>query len=250
MTEPTPTPSSTPSTPPDNADAPAPSADKPRKAGPSLAERARLAVAAEFRKDGADDKTKSMMAGLLLTRRVTRWVRRILVATVVLFIVYAAVRYQVVRLPKTYVSMLPSFAPDQGVVVDRFPARFPSLIEGFRPGDVILWVDVRNGVEYERLARIAAVAGSNVELDAGPNGRWHYRIDGELLRNPTPPVDAEGNPSSSGVGRVPPGHLMVLEDADDPAVSRDSRHFGFLPYANVRGRVVLSWANNVAPPAH
>ena len=212
--------------------------DKPK---PSLAERARQAVEAEFSRKNSPS-TEAMAAKLLLTRRITRWVRRLLIATVVLFLVYAALRYQIYHLPKGYQSMLPAYAPDQRVVVDRFPSRFPSMIDGMHVGDVVVWVDLRNGVEYERLARIVAMPGARVEISATADGLYRYVIDGRILDAPFPPTDERGQPDTGLAGQVPAGSLMVLEDSVD-VPTRDSRDFGYLPYANVRGRVVLSWAS-------
>lgn len=99
------------------------------------------------------------------------------------------------------VSMRPTYADGTRVLVQRTTRRL-------RPGQVILFCDASPGRSL-LIKRIAAVPGDAV-----------------------PSVFAAVVPA----GRVPPGRFLVL--GDNPPASMDSREFGYLPQAQLVGRVI------------
>lgn len=99
------------------------------------------------------------------------------------------------------VSMRPTYTDGARVLVRRTTRRL-------RPGQVILFGDAPPGRSL-LIKRIAAVPGDVV-----------------------PSVFTAVVPA----GRVPPGHFLVL--GDNPPASVDSREFGYLPQAQLVGRVI------------
>lgn len=104
---------------------------------------------------------------------------------------------------------------------------------GPQRGDIVVFRHPHEPRDY--IKRCVALAGDVVELRAGQLWLNGSRVP-EPYRNPSDP--GEG----FGPLRIPSGHVFVL--GDHRAVSRDSRIFGPLPLANLRGRAALvyySW---------
>lgn len=129
------------------------------------------------------------------------------------------------------VSMSPSYPPGALVAVLRPPLHALARPgRGYLPGDVVVVAPPGGGLS---LKRVAAVGPATVAMEAGV-----LVVDGE-------PVPAP-QPGQEGASDVPPtelasGELYVLGDDRRPLASRDSRDYGPVPAAAVRGRVVAAW---------
>lgn len=90
-------------------------------------------------------------------------------------------------------------------------------------GDVVAF-DSPDDAGLAWIKRVVALSGDRVEIREGS-----LVVNGEVRDTSGPsPNDLEGL-------TVPPGHVFVL--GEDLGNSRDSRHFGPLPMARIRGRV-------------
>jgi len=129
-------------------------------------------------------------------------------------------------------SMAPSYPPGTLVLVLRPPLHavlYPG--RGYRQGDVVVVAPPGGGLS---LKRVAAVGPAAVALDGGD-----LLVDGQAV--PAPAPEADGVTDMAPV-EVAAGQVFVLGDDRRPLASRDSRHYGPLPYAAVRGRVVTAWS--------
>ncbi len=116
--------------------------------------------------------------------------------------------------------------------------RGPSMLPAFASGSRVL----------VRLGRSGRLRVGDVVVCAEPdqNGQWRSQDRPSVARGdlvikrvaalPGQPVPAAAL-SAAGQPSVPAGRLVVL--GDNPARSRDSRHWGFVPRAAVLGRIVL-----------
>jgi len=128
-------------------------------------------------------------------------------------------------------SMAPAYPDGALVLVVRPPLHalaFPG--RGYVRGDVVVVAPPGGGLS---LKRIAAVGPATVAMAGGT-----LYVDGEAVPAP--------QPGREGVSAVPatalgPGELWLLGDDRRPLASRDSRDYGPLPTAAVRGRVVAAW---------
>ena len=104
---------------------------------------------------------------------------------------------------------------------------------GPQRGDIVVFRHPHEPRDY--IKRCVALAGDVVELRAGE--LW---LNGSRVPEPYRKPDDPGE--DFGPLRIPGGHVFVL--GDHRAASRDSRRFGPLPLANLRGRAALvyySW---------
>lgn len=116
-------------------------------------------------------------------------------------------------------SMEPSLRDGDRLVVDRLGCALGAAQRG---DIVVLRSPVEAGIDYVK--RVAGVAGDHVALRGGV-----------LFVNGAPADDAARIPDGCDVAetRVPDGHVFVL--GDNRPVSADSRAFGLVPCALLRG---------------
>ena len=151
-------------------------------------------------------------------------------------------------------SMVPSLIPGDVYVADLTPGtpRPP------QPGEIVLFRPPRAGAPGLYIKRVVATAGSSVAVVAGrlvvdgidrsfdPPGSAAQLHDEELggLRYRVE-VDRGRLPLDYGPVRVPAGHVFVL--GDSRARSVDSRSFGPVPVASIRGRALrVLWSRDRA----
>jgi signal peptidase I len=106
-----------------------------------------------------------------------------------------------------------------------------SMLPAFRPGDRVL-------VRRRRPARLRCGAvivfeepGDPAASRGGPRS-WIIKRLAAIAGDAVPPAIL---PAVRGIPVVPPGMILVLGDG---AVSKDSRHWGFVPASRVLGVVV------------
>ena len=152
------------------------------------------------------------------------------------------------RWPITNKKFLDNGEPQRGDVVVFRPPHHPredwiKRVIGL-PGDTIGYHDNKvtiNGKTlpyridgiYQGVGQGARETGAT-ELTEGLPGRPHYVLEREDL-----PFIPQGQ--GEGDWTVPAGHYFVMGDNRDN--SEDSRFWGFLPEANLRGKAFLIWMN-------
>ena len=152
------------------------------------------------------------------------------------------------RWPITNKKFIDIGEPERGDVVVFRPPHHPredwiKRVIGL-PGDTIGYHDNQVMVNGKRLpyrvegpytgvGRGLEATGST-ELTEGLPDRPHFVLERE---------DVPFLPQGQGEGdwQVPPGHYFVMGDNRDN--SEDSRYWGFLPEANLRGKAFLIWMN-------
>ena len=135
-------------------------------------------------------------------------------------------------------SMAPSYPPGTVVLVLRPPLHALTRPgRGYRPGDVVVVAPPGGGLSRKR---VAAVGPATVAM-----ARGELLVDGERSSAPVP---VRAGVSDVPPTRLGPGELFVLGDDRRPLASRDSRDYGPLPPAAVRGRVVAAWRPGGAGP--
>ncbi|MFB9378548.1 signal peptidase I [Kineococcus gynurae] len=154
----------------------------------------------------------------------TRPDRRVLVGMLVFLVLVGVLRWQVLGATRVSgTSMNPTYPDGTALLVDETGWRAP------RTGDVVVFDDPQDGVPTVK--RVVATAGQTVAIDDAV-----LVVDGVV--RPEPEIDhrlIDG--LYFGPVRVPAGHVFVL--GDDRRSSVDSREFGSVPTASVRGRVLL-----------
>lgn len=121
-------------------------------------------------------------------------------------------------------SMSPGIHDGDRILVDHLSYVFGEV----RRGDiVVLQYPLDPSLDY--IKRVIGLPGDVVRIDSG---RVH--VNGVLLDEP---YIAEQDPRAQIEARVEPDHFYVL--GDNRAHSSDSREFGQVPRANLRGRVDL-----------
>ncbi|MEV6964525.1 S26 family signal peptidase [Hamadaea sp. NPDC051192] len=120
-------------------------------------------------------------------------------------------------------SMLPAYAPGDRLLVRRTPA------DRVRPGMPVVF---RSPAGTPELSTIADVADSSRVRRMLPDDRLLVKRVVAVAGDPVPARLSIADEHA----RVPPGSLVVL--GDNPAVSYDSREFGFLDAALVVGVAV------------
>lgn len=127
-------------------------------------------------------------------------------------------------------SMSPTY-PNGSVVIVLRPGldRWLGLRREYRAGDLVI-ADVPGGLS---LKRVVAVGPAVVRLEAG-----RLSVGGEAV---APPYAERAGTGTTGPTEVAEGELYLLGDDRRPLASRDSRVFGPVDVARVRGRVVAGF---------
>lgn len=144
-------------------------------------------------------------------------------------------------------SMRPTLRSGDRVLVDT------SAYHKSAPGrfDVVaLHAPGVSGLAFRRLVglpgdgvQIRAVDGQQqLLIQPGSRGPWYTVVAGRRLNWGGPCCGTDGAASGGAAVTVPPHEYFVL--GDNPAASRDSRTFGFVPRSRIVGRVLL----RVSPP--
>ncbi|RJL20820.1 S26 family signal peptidase [Bailinhaonella thermotolerans] len=115
-----------------------------------------------------------------------------------------------------------------------------SMSPALRPGDVALVRRVRpSSVRRGQVVVFAERPPPEVAALVPRDRAWAVKrvaaVPGDRLPPGVPASPGQPGPAPSGA-LVPPAHLAVL--GDNASRSHDSRHYGCLPYAQVRGVVV------------
>ena len=124
-------------------------------------------------------------------------------------------------------SMEPEIHTDERILINLFVYRFDKPSRG----DIIVFrYPLDPGREY--IKRVVGISGDKVAIKNGS-----VYINGTLLQEHYVKLQDHGN---MGIKTIPDNHLFVM--GDNRINSDDSRVFGFLPAANVRGKAfVVFW---------
>ena len=126
-------------------------------------------------------------------------------------------------------SMVPTFENGQYLIVDEFTYHFSAP----QRGEVIVFRYPRDPSEYF-IKRIIGLPGDTVEITA--QGLSVEEQGGATLNFPEPYVVNQGNGAPQNY-TVPSGDYFVM--GDNRPESSDSRSWGYVPRANIIGRVFL-----------
>ena len=166
--------------------------------------------------------------GLSRKRRVLRWLREVLIETI-LPAVLIAVLINIFLAQATQVhgqSMEPTLHSDQRLVVEKVSYRF----HGPRRGDIVVLKSPQQDSEL-LIKRVVGLPGEAVEIRQG-----RVYINGQELDEPYLERFMGGN---WGPILVPPLHVFVL--GDNRGFSNDSRAFDSVPIKNIIGRAWVSY---------
>jgi signal peptidase I len=115
-------------------------------------------------------------------------------------------------------------------------AVIPLGLSGPKRGDIVAidWRTWTGDPGPETAMRVIGAAGDHIELHAGT-----VVLNGSALAEPYIEADAATNPAPDGLSdwTVPDGAIFVLGDGRRNAA--DSRVYGVVPDASLRGRVVF-----------
>jgi signal peptidase I len=141
------------------------------------------------------------------------------------------------RIPTDF--MTPTLLPGDHIFVNKlaYGRRFWSTSSQPKRGDVVIF-SFPNDAAKDYIKRVVAIEGDKVEIRDGvvylngkkelESAKYHVRWEGATqdARNMMPVT-------------VPSGHVFVL--GDNRAKGQDSRTWGFLPAAQIKGRAALVW---------
>jgi signal peptidase I len=141
-------------------------------------------------------------------------------------------------------SMKPTLLVGDHILVNKFiygikiPFTDKTIIHLGQPkrGDVVVFkypLDTKK----DYIKRVIGLPGDKVKL-----ANKQLRINGEVMDDPHASYSVYGNLRNFGPITVPPHHLFVMGDNRDE--SSDSRVWGFVPYAYLKGKAFLiywSW---------
>lgn len=168
--------------------------------------------------------------GLTIKRRIFMLV---LLAAVFGTSLYYRQLYRAFKLPSA--SMVPSIRENEGIMVDRkaYAARTPQR------GDIIVFEFEQEGKKTLECKRVVGLPAESVEIKEG-----RIYINGVLTLIPELPagisyVNAGDFGKQGQAFAVPADGYYVL--GDNPAVSLDSRYFGFLNKRVIYGKVLWTY---------
>jgi signal peptidase I len=128
------------------------------------------------------------------------------------------------------VSMLPNLQNGEHLMVNKFVYD----LHAPRIGDIIVFLPPPAAhTTQDFIKRVIAVAGDTVAVR---NGLVY--VNGRQQPEPYLPASYLGGPNFPSE-TVPRGDVFVL--GDNRKVSDDSRYFGFVPIANIRGQADFAW---------
>ena len=156
-------------------------------------------------------------------------------------------------------SMLPTLVEGDQVVVskrafDGSPPQRGDIIVFSLPGSDVFYLKRVVGlpgdvVDYNADNPRLEINGTEIELTTlGPYEREpSYQLAREILDGVEHLVVHMRFGSSGGIFNVPPEHYFVLGDNRDNSLDSRYFEFGFVPAANIQGKVVLIWWNTDEP---
>lgn len=162
------------------------------------------------------------MAAATTRRAVREIVETILIAVVLAFVVRGFV-------VETFVVLGPSMEPTLHDLERLFVNKMVYRIHPPRRGDIIVFAYPRDP-ERDFIKRVIAVPGETIEIRDG-----RVYVNGEFIAETY--IAYPDNHGEYGTVTVPPEHVFVM--GDNRRNSEDSRYFGPVPFANIRGKAFL-----------
>lgn len=153
------------------------------------------------------------------------WVRDVVLAVAIALVVILFI-YQPVQVEGT--SMMPSLEDQERIFISKFVYRLG--IEEIRRGDTVVF-NFPSDPRKSYIKRVIGIPGDRVSILDGV-----VYVNGAPLQEDYVP-EAYRDHSFMEEVRVPPDRFFVL--GDHRASSNDSRHWGFLPRANIYGKAVF-----------
>lgn len=130
-------------------------------------------------------------------------------------------------------SMFPTYHDKEYILTDKISYKFRNP----KRGEVIILKSPKNP-DIDFIKRIIAIPGETVKVEGGK-----VFVNGELLEEPyievPTPLFPGGFLQEGQEVTVPPDNYFVM--GDNRPGSSDSREFGFVPTANIIGRVVFRY---------
>jgi signal peptidase I len=157
------------------------------------------------------------------TRRAIREIAEtVLIAVVLAFVVRGFV-------VETFVVLGPSMEPTLHDLERLFVNKLIYRMHAPRHGDIVVFAYPRDP-HRDFIKRVIGLPGETVEIRDG-----RVYINGQYQEEPY--IAYPDNFTNYGQVKVPDGNVFVL--GDNRRNSEDSRYFGFVPLANIRGRAFL-----------
>jgi len=128
------------------------------------------------------------------------------------------------------VSMIPTFANGEHVLVDKFAYTFSPP----QDGQIIVFRPPLPNAHEDFIKRVIGTPGQTVRIVRG-----RLYVDGKPVAQPYIEYWDPTSFHASDPVRVPPGDVFVL--GDNRPVSEDSRIFGMVPIKNITGQAVLAF---------
>lgn len=158
-------------------------------------------------------------------RQIKRGVRFVILLAVVLTMGTFLNRCEQYRIPEPDQSLAPTYNGGSRVICEVLDPD-EELARGM---DVVYAVHIE-GTTYARFGRVRGLPGDTIEVDAD----GLLTCNGERIG----PIALRGDP----MGVVPPDRVLVLAVNPQEVTYPDSRALGFIPRADVKGRIVARMA--------
>jgi signal peptidase I len=171
---------------------------------------------------------------------------RILLFSILIILAIARIWFiDIAQIPQN--GMYPTLAPGKRFLIKKKPYSSPSDV---KRGDIILFTMQEDGAPSLLIWRVVGLPGDEVKtddqsltIDGQPLKRDRLRKENEFeiyrehngsaaYEIALGPTDAEPAPEIST--NVPPAHFFVM--GDNRRDARDSRYFGPIPFASIKGR--------------